>query len=168
MDYNYNLDNLVAQLNICPCSVITNQAIPEDILDKYKSRIIELVYFLEDSNDPSFVSACIKKGINIGLASKKPREEVDKYKINYLDIDKAINIIPKITFDDVAEIKNINKKNIFYKSNKFLIHGGKAYPSKMAVAVDQSVPSFDHAFMQIIDHEDFWEEKDHFYFVERK
>ena len=28
--------------------------------------------------------------------------------------------------------------------------------------------SFDHYFMQIIDHEDFWEEKDHFYFVKRK
>ncbi len=73
-----------------------------------------------------------------------------------------------MSIDSIEEFKNVNKNKIFYKSNKFLVHGGKAYPSKMAVSVGQSIPSFDHSFMQIIDHEDFWEEKDHFYFVERK
>ena len=38
----------------------------------------------------------------------------------------------------------------------------------MAVAVNQSISSFDHAFMQIIDNEEFWEEKDHFHLVEKK
>ena len=65
-------------------------------------------------------------------------------------------------------IRDRNKKKIFYKSNKFIIHAGKAYASKMAVAAQQPVSSFEHSFMQIIDHEDFWEEKDHFYFVKRK
>ena len=100
--------------------------------------------------------------------SKQDKDKIDSYKINYLDIDKPINIIPKVKYEDIEEIKNINKKKVFYKSNKFLLHGGKAYTSKMAVAVDQPVQSFDHSFMQIIDHEDFWEEKDHFYFVQKK
>ena len=168
LDYNYNLDNLIKQIEICPCSVITNKAIPPDIILKYKSRIVELIYYLEDDNDPSFVSFCINNGINIGLLSKQDKDKIDSYKINYLDIDKPINIIPKVKYEDIEEIKNINKKKVFYKSNKFLLHGGKAYTSKMAVAVDQPVQSFDHSFMQIIDHEDFWEEKDHFYFVEKK
>ena len=60
------------------------------------------------------------------------------------------------------------KKKIFFKSNKFLIHEGKAYPNKMSVAVNQSISSFDHPFCQIIDHRDFWEDKEHFYFVEKK
>ena len=47
LDYNYNLDNLIKQIEICPCSVITNKTIPEDIILKYKSRIIELIYYLE-------------------------------------------------------------------------------------------------------------------------
>ncbi len=168
LDYNFNLENLSSQLDICPCSIITDKPIPEDILIKYKSRIPELIYFLDDSNDPSFVSFCIQQGINIALASKKTPEEVDKYKINYLDIDKHINVVPKISINDIEQIKDISKKKLFYKSNKFLLHNGKAYASKMAVAVEQPISSFDHAFMQIIDHEDFWEEKDHFYFVERK
>ena len=100
--------------------------------------------------------------------SKQDKDKIDSYKINYLDIDKPINIIPKVKYEDIEEIKNINKKKVFYKSNKFLLHNGKAYTSKMAVAVDQPVQSFDHSFMQIIDHEDFWEEKDHFYFVQKK
>ena len=89
-------------------------------------------------------------------------------KIDYLDIERNINIVPKVKLEDIEELRFIKTNKIFYKSNKFLFHGGKAFPSKMAVAADQSVSSFDHAFMQIIDHEDFWEEKDHFYFVERK
>ena len=69
---------------------------------------------------------------------------------------------------DIEEIKNTNKKKIFFKSNKFLIHEGKAYPNKMSVAVNQPISSFDHPFCQIIDHRDFWEDKEHFYFVEKK
>ena len=168
MDYNFNEDNLIKQLDICPCSVVTNKPISEDIIKKYKDKILELVYFLDDDNDPSFVLFCVREGINIGLLSKEDKEKVDSYKINYLDIDKPINIMPKMSIDSIEEFKNVNKNKIFYKSNKFLVHGGKAYPSKMAVSVEQSIPSFDHSFMQIIDHEDFWEEKDHFYFVERK
>ena len=91
LDYNYNLDNLIKQIEICPCSVITNKTIPEDIILKYKSRIPELIYYLEDDNDPSFVSFCINNGINIGLLSKQDKDKVDSYKINYLDIDKPIN-----------------------------------------------------------------------------
>tara|TARA_Y100001970_G_scaffold66808_1_gene85240 strand:+ start:7371 stop:8552 length:1182 start_codon:yes stop_codon:yes gene_type:complete len=168
LDYNFNLDNLIKQLEICSCSVITDKPIPQDIILKYKNRIVELVYYLDDNHDVSFVSYCIQNGINIGLVSKQEKEKVDSYKINFLDIDKPINIIPRIKFEDIEEIKNINKKKIFFKSNKFLIHNGKAYASKMSVAVDQPVSSFDHPFMQIIDHDDFWEEKDHFYFVEKK
>jgi len=168
LDYNYNLDNLIKQLEICPCSVITNKPIPEDIILRYKERIVEIVYFLEDDNDPSFVNFCISKGKQIGLLSRQPKESIDKYKINYLDIDKPINIIPEIKFEDIEEIKNTNKKKIFFKSNKFLIHEGKAYPNKMSVAVNQSISSFDHPFCQIIDHRDFWEDKEHFYFVEKK
>lgn len=168
LDYNYNLDNLIKQIEICPCSVITNKTIPEDIILKYKSRIIELIYYLEDDNDPSFVSFCINNGINIGLLSKQDKDKIDSYKINYLDIDKPINIIPKVKWEDIEELRFVKTNKLFYKSNKFLLHNGKAYTSKMAVAVEQPVQSFDHSFMQIIDHEDFWEEKDHFYFVEKK
>lgn len=168
MDYNYNLDNLVKQLEICPCSILTSKPIPENILTKYKSKIIELIYFIDDDHDPSFVKRAIELGISTGMLSRESKEKVDGYKIDYLDIDKHINIVPKLTIDDIEELKGANKKKIFYKSNKFLIHGGKAYASKMAIAAQQPIASFEHSFMQIIDHEDFWEEKDHFYFVERK
>ena len=100
--------------------------------------------------------------------SKQDKDKIDSYKINYLDIDKPINVIPKVKWEDIEELRFVKTNKLFYKSNKFLLHNGKAYTSKMAVAVEQPVQSFDHSFMQIIDHEDFWEEKDHFYFVEKK
>ena len=167
-DYQFNLDNLIKQLDICPCSIVTDKPIPEDIIDKNKHKIPELIYFLDDSHDPSFVFSCIQKGINIALATKKTEEEASKYKIDYLDIERNINVIPKVKIEDIEELRFIKKNKIFYKSNKFLFHEGKAFPSKMAVAVNQSISSFDHAFMQIIDNEEFWEEKDHFHLVERK
>jgi hypothetical protein len=168
LDYNYNLENLVAQLEICPCSIVANKTIPEDILKKYKDKILELVYFLDDDYDPSFIKASIALGINVGLISREDKEKVDTYKINLLDIDKPVAIIPKIKIEDIEELKNVNMKKIFYKSNKFLIHNGQAFPSKLAVAVKQPVSSMDHPFLQAIDHTEFWEEKDHFYFVKRK
>jgi hypothetical protein len=168
LDYNYNLENLVAQLEICPCSIVTNKTVPEDILKKYKDKILELVYFLDDDHDPSFIKSAITIGINVGLISREDKEKVDSYKINLLDIDKPIAIIPNIKIEDIEELKNVNMKKIFYKSNKFLIHNGQAFPSKLAVAVKQPVPSMDHPFLQAIDHSEFWEEKDHFYLVKRK
>ena len=168
LDYNYNLDNLIKQFELCPCSIVTNKPIPADIILKYKNKIVEIVYYLEDDNDPSFVTFCIQNGINIGLISRQPKEKVDQYKINYLDIDKPINIVPEIKLEDIEEIKNINKKKLFFKSNKFLIHDGKAFAHKLHISYNQPVSSLDHPFLQAIDHRDFWEDKEHFYFVERK
>ena len=129
-DYQFNLDNLIKQLDICPCSIVTDKAIPEDIIDKNKHRIPELIYFSDDSHDPSFVLSCIQKGINIALASKKTEEEVNKYKIDYLDIEQNINIVPKVKLEDIEELRFIKTNKIFYKSNKFYFMEEKLFLAK--------------------------------------
>lgn len=167
LDYNYSLDNLRAQLGFCSCSVVTNKPIPIDFLKQNKEKIAELVYYLDDDHNPEFVRECIKTGINIGLLSKKDKETVDSYKIDYMDISHRIGVIPRIKKEDIKEIKG--KKRIFYKSTKFTIHDGRAFSCRAAILHNEPpVASFDHSFLPVIDHEDFWEDKDHFFLVEKK
>ena len=167
LDYNYALDNLKTQLGFCSCSVVTDKPIPIDFLKQNKERIAELVYYLDDDHSPEFVRECIKIGINVGLLSRKDEETVNSYKIDYMDIGQRIGVIPRIKKEDIKEIKG--KKRLFYKSSKFTIHDGRAFPSRAAILHSHPpVGSFDHSFLPVIDHEDFWEEKDHFYFVEKK
>ena len=148
-------------------SVVTNKPIPIDFLKQNKERIAELVYYLDDDHNPEFVRECIKIGINVGLLSKKDEETVNSYKIDYMDISQRIGVIPRIKKEDIKEIKG--KKRLFYKSTKFTIHDGKAFSSRAAILHNHPpVASFDHSFLPVIDHEDFWEEKDHFFFVEKK
>ena len=167
LDYNYNLDNLKTQLGFCSCSVVTNKPIPIDFLKQNKERIAELVYYLDDDHNPEFVRECIKIGINVGLLSKKDKETVNSYKIDYMDISQRIGVMPRIKKEDIEEIKG--KKRLFYKSTKFTIHNGRAFASRASILHNlPPIESFDHPFLPVIDHEDFWEEKDHFYFVEKK
>jgi len=167
LDYNYNLDNLKTQLGFCSCSVVTNKPIPIDFLKQNKERIAELVYYLDDDHNPEFARECIKIGINVGLLSKKDKETVNSYKIDYMDISQRIGVMPRIKKEDIEEIKG--KKRLFYKSTKFTIHNGRAFASRASILHNlPPIESFDHPFLPVIDHEDFWEEKDHFFFVEKK
>lgn len=166
MDLNFNEKALVAQLQSCDCSVITNKPLSDELLDNYHKKIVELVYYIEDDNDPSFVKKIREKSIPYLLRSRKSKEQTNDFKLDYMDYGSVERILPR-SQDDFKELKD--RKNLYYKSTHFIIHNNKFYPSTAAfLRLEQGSPSMEHEPYPIIDDPLFWEEEDHFHFFIKK
>tara|TARA_Y100000034_G_scaffold92693_3_gene112059 strand:+ start:1513 stop:2736 length:1224 start_codon:yes stop_codon:yes gene_type:complete len=180
MDLNFDEESLKTQLERCPCSIITNQPLHHEILERYSKKIAEVVYYVED-DDPlgvEFISKVKEKSINYLLRSRVSKEEIRDYKLMYFDYG-LVNHIPRKSQEDFKELKGI--KNLYYKSQHFIIHNNSFYPSNAALLADESsnnedsskrqnkgFPSMDHEPQQIIDDPLFWEEEEHFHFFIKK
>ena len=182
MDLNFNEEALKTQLEKAPCSIITNQPFSSEILEKYSKRIVELVYYVEDDDmaGVNFISEVREKSINLLLRSRATDEETNDYKSIYLDYG-LVHQIPIKRQEDFDELKG--KKNLYYKSNHFIIHNNSFYLSSASLLADQlfnttkedsakpqdsGFPSMDHEPQPIIDDPLFWEEEEHFHFFVKK
>ena len=182
MDLNFNEEALKAQLDACPCSVITNLPFNHEILERYAPKIAELVYYVED-DDPAgvaFIAKAREKSINFILRSRAGDEEIRDYKLSYFDYG-LIQQVPRRTQDDFPELKG--KKNLYYKSKHFIIHNTKFYPCSAALLADEffnltvedpskrqtsGFATMEHEPQRVIDDPLFWEEEEHFHFFEKK
>jgi hypothetical protein len=166
MDLNFNEEALKEQLEACACSIITKKALSDEILEKYHKKIVELVYYLEDDNDPDFIRKVKEKSINYLLRSRHEDEVTNDFKLAYLDYG-LIHQISEKSQNDFDELKN--KKKLYYKSNHFIIHKNSFYPSTAALLrLKHATPSMTHEPHEVIDDPLFWEEEEHFHFFEKK
>ena len=166
MDLNFNESNLIKQLEATPCSIITNKAIDEKIIEKYHSKIVEMVYYLTDDHDLNFVKKIKSKSINYILRTRAKGEAYNDLKLSYFDYG-IINQIKEKSKDDFEELKNKNK--LYYKSKQFIIHNNSFYPCSAAlVRGKQGSRSMEHDIAEAIDDPLFWEEEEHFHFFEKK
>ncbi len=160
MDYNFDEQILIQQLQICPCSIVTNKPINENIFKTFKGsgRIKELVYLIEEDNSPEFAKTVIRNGIPFKMISTLPQEKIDSLKLNYFEIGV---IFKKIEFDPekIDSIKSEDRKNLYYKSGRFILSKGKVYSSRAALLEDKSVSSFDD-ILPIVDNITFWNDLD--------
>lgn len=166
MDLNFNEEALRKQLETCPCSVITNRPLSDETLEHYHKRLVELVYYIEDDNDPDFIRKVKEKSINYLLRSRKGEAQTNDFKLNYFDYG-LIHKIEEKNLNDFEELKN--EKKLYYKSNRFIIHNNSFYPSTASLLRQMhATPSVDHEPHPVIDDPIFWEEEDHFHFFVKK
>ena len=166
MDLNFNEEVLGKQLDSCACSIITNRPLSDEILDKYHKKIVELVYYIEDDNDPAFIKKTKEKSVQYLMRSRKDEEQTNDFKLNYLDYGLVEHIRPR-SQNDFEELKNL--KDLYYKSTHFVIHSNKFYPSTAAFSrLQQDSPSMEHEPYPVIDDPSFWEEEEHFHFFVKK
>jgi hypothetical protein len=167
MDLNFNEEALKAQLEASPCSVITNKPFSDDILKQYAKRIVELVYYIEDDSAAGvdFINKVAEKSINFLLRSRETGAKLNDYKLAYFDYGQ-VHQIPTKDKQDFEELKG--KKNLYYKSNHFIIHNNSFYLSSASLSADSGFPSMDHEPQPVIDDPLFWEEEEHFHFFVKK
>ena len=162
MDFNFNETNLIHQLESCPCSVITSKPLSDEVINKYHKKIVELVYYIEDDHSPEFIKKIKGKSINYLLRSRKEGQQLNDIKLDYFDYGLIQPIKPK-SKNDFEKLKDKNK--LFYKSNYFIVHGNKFYPSTAAfLQKEQGADQMNHDPQPIIDVPIFWEEEEHFQF----
>jgi hypothetical protein len=151
MDYSFNEHALSIFLEHKNCIIVTNKPINANILIKNKKNIAQILYEVDDNNDPQFVKKLKENGINYSLISYLSNENLNKYKINYMDlgliVQKELSLKPKF------DIKN--QKNIFYISSRILISSEGQFSSRFDWINKNG--------KKVIDTDDFWKEADNFY-----
>ena len=165
MDLNFNEDNLVQQLSSCPCSIITNKPIKDEIIEKYYKSILELVYYVTEDHSVDFVKKLKSKSVNYILRSRLEESQVNDLKIDYIDYGLLHHTKPKFK-KDFKELKG--KNNLYYKSNYSIVHNGKFYPNSAALLrLKHGSESLKQQVNEVIDDPLFWEEIDHFHIFEK-
>ena len=127
MDQHFNQNVLEEQLLISKCSILTNKPIDIKLIKNYKNNINKFIFFVNKNFNHEYLLDFINLGIPYEIASFESEKEINKLKINYMDIGHVFKI-------DTDKYKNIinsfkNDKNIKFKSSKRTLFNNKVYPS---------------------------------------
>ena len=166
MDYDFNEENLVNQMRICPVSILTNKPIRKQILIEFKERIREIIYFVEKDNDPEFISNVQDLNVRHILISSLNDEELSDIKLDYMDFNAVINRKSIKRQSDIEDLVGRDIKKLFYKSNKFTLSEGKVFASWADLKVGNSVENFNE-IQPVIDNDDFWQDLEYFSILEK-
>lgn len=166
MDYEFNEQILQFQMQHCPVVIVTDQPINLEILKNYKPRIKLIFYIIKENHNIAFAEGIKKLNIPLQMFSYLPEEELNKFKLEYLDIG---TILPKNikTKENIKELKDIPPDQLHYKSCKHSLMSGKVYSSRAAQLKDQPV-TFINQITPIIDNEEWWREIEYFMVFRKK
>lgn len=164
MDYLFNEDNLFGQLNHCKCSIVTDRPINLQLLKRCRPNIVEIIYNLK--SDPElnldFCKSISELKIPLRLMSFLEEKEINKYKFDLIDIgiiQKRNNKIPE----------NLDLKNLYSKSNRFILSRQKVYSSRYHYINDLPIERLESTLQPIIDMnlEILWEDLEYLYLLEK-
>lgn len=168
MDYEFNEQNLAFQAQHCPIIIVTDKPINLELLKAYKPRIKQIFYIITKDHSPAFASAIQKLSIPLQIFSCLPEEELNKFKLDYIDIAA---IMPKDTRtkDQIKEIKDIPVNELYYKSCKHTLCNGKIYPSKAAWIRNQPCEMINQiTSVEPIDCDEFYQDSEYAMIFRRK
>jgi hypothetical protein len=135
MDYAFNEQVLEFYLQHKKCIIFTNKPINEQLIKKYKSNILQLIYIIDENNDPCFAKVLKNNAINTNYISYLPEEELNKYKLNYMDYGLIIK-----RNDPVNNINITN--NMYYRSSRILLSSEGQFGSKYQWLIKDSSNKF--------------------------
>ena len=159
MDLLHDEKKLIEQLTLGKAIIITKKPIDAGILKTYKENIAQLVYIVEEDNDPDFAIKAKELGLNLYLFSKLPKERLNPKKIDYIDID-VIHEAKDYT-KEREEILSHGIKNVYFKSNKYTLSNSKVYPSELSYSKDTPISSKGE-ILPIEDSPLFWDSLENF------
>lgn len=134
MDQFFNLEVLEQQLNISKCCILTNKQIDLNLIKKYKNQIVKIIFFIDKDFDSKYIIEFNNTGIDYEVVSFESAEEINKLKINYMDICDILRV-------DIEKIKE--------KISKIDIRTSKFSSSKKTLFKNKVFPSLYHAKMDI-------------------
>ena len=167
MDLNFDEQALHAQLLSSKAFVTTSKAIDNALFNIHKNGIERLTYIIDKDSSSDFVKTLHSHMIKYNLISYLSEEEISPLKEQYMDYG-IITHKKKLTKKDLKQINSIKLSDLYFKSKKSYSHGGKIYPSRPHIKEEEASKSIKPRVLPIIDHEDFWEDQEHFYFLKKK
>jgi hypothetical protein len=137
---DYKKDNLsendyisiLNNLNIRPCSIITDKKIDVKPFLQFKERLTQLIYNITESIDIEFINDLINFNINTILVFEKNDNEEILNNRKFTLIEHPF-LIQEIKNVDKSIIQNLQKeKNLFYTTKKILYANQNIYSSRHA------------------------------------
>lgn len=166
-DYNFNLNNLFGQLQVCKCCIITNKPIPIQPLQQLRQNVIEVIYEITKEHDIKFVKALSEAKIPFKLYTKLSEEELNPIKLDYLDYPLIYqkNLNPPEVLKDIKDYSNI-----YYRSSRFLVSSNGIYSSYWDYKNSRSLQGFNNIPLQLMDinlKEELWCDREYLYLMEK-
>lgn len=172
MDYLFNEDVLLKNLQLRKCAVISNREIDVAKLAALKPHLSSMRVVI-DQVSPAWIKAVKRLGVPLGFVSDKTDEA--KVRQMRLDYSEACMFDPYVrsTKDDflkaAASYLNLEKvepdmATLRFKTHKVLLAGEKAYLSKAHWLAGQPSDVQTANSAPIIDSPDFWADTAHHYY----
>lgn len=149
MDYFFNEQGLEIFLQKKKCIILTNAPININLLKNYKQNIGQIIYFIESNCDVNFIKNLKKNNIPYALASYLTESELNKYKIDLMDL----GLIHQRKNNERIDLNNYN--NLYYNSSRIIVSSEGQFGSKFEWK--------NKSGKKIVDHPDFWKESNNFY-----
>ena len=169
MDKSFNEQMLINQLQICPCSIVTRSQINIDIIKAFKEKIVELIFYIDESTDTDYVQQLKSTGAKLYLLCDLEEKDFNKIKLNYLDLASIIHR-PKITKEEaLKKIGRDSAEGLYFKSGTSIVTASGLF-SDFAHAKLGKNNINNHRFMEplpIVDLPEFWEDSDRMMFLEK-
>lgn len=164
-DLNPKDDILSQQLQICPCSIVTNKPIDFNLLNSFKPRIRDVNYILETSKyDISFIKWLHTNHFPYSLLTYETDIKViNSLKFSCLDY----NIVnTRSQSEPPAALAGKDLSKIYFRSNIFILSNGKVYPCEAALK-DGLDAGLEQNLLPVINRADFWRDSERMMFVEK-
>lgn len=167
MDYFFNEEVMCAQLEMNPGLIITSKPIKIDLLKERNKLIEQVIYLLKTPEyNVDFIRELDRANIKNSIYTNLEGEDLKKLKFDFLDLNKHISILEKKSFDKIRNHEKLDKKNLKFRSKKFVIQEDKIFPGHAAYIKGVSIEDFSSPPIPILDCPEFWQEMDFFWITE--
>jgi hypothetical protein len=146
-DFN-DLNPIIQNLQIRPCTIITNRPINLDVLKYFNKNLASIIYDVTENIDLNFVSALNQNAIKNNLIFKHSTENFDAeniYKKRQLELVDFPNLIELIKIHDF-NFNEIDKQKTIFRTNKIFVHNNKLFTSRLAQIENQPSELIDNTF----------------------
>jgi hypothetical protein len=167
MDEYFNEEALVQQLRICSCSIVTTKPININILKKFRGKINEFVFFVDETTEPNYFEIVKRLGIPFHLMTYLNDEELNKIKLDYVDVAPIVQE-KKAKLENIKELEGKDLSKIFYKSSCLSVLKENLYSSSVFAENNKPVTKIRNLEPEpVIDDPDFWDGAEHYLLLEK-
>tara|TARA_Y100000310_G_scaffold341514_1_gene440895 strand:+ start:2474 stop:3676 length:1203 start_codon:yes stop_codon:yes gene_type:complete len=157
MDKFFDEKTCISQLNLSPCSIVTDKPINLEIIKAFKNKIIELVYFVRDTRDIEYIKRLKTTGIKLYLVCDLPEKKFNDIKIEYIDIAPIVHKVSATKEEFLKKAKIESLDDIYFKSSCAVIREQGLY-SSYAKGDTSQINYLTATPQKVIDEELFWQD----------
>lgn len=159
VDLNYSLNEIIRFFQYYQGCIVTNRAIPIEILTRFSSNILKIVIKLEDGYDKDYIKRIDKLGIDYILTFSGDEKKMNDIRLDLFDFNPVFKQVP---IKKPVDINGLTCDTIV-RSSRSVLSNNKLYMSKFHWRNNLPYKGEPLKIGEGIDSTDFWDNLEHFY-----